>query len=76
MAEAYKAAESLRGEGDAEAIKIYADSYNKDPEFYKFLRTLDAYKNSFKDKTTVVLSADSEFLEYLNNSSPPEYTAE
>ena len=72
LAEAFKTAETLRGEGDAEAVKIYAESFNKDPEFYKFLRTLDAYKNSFEDKTTVILSADSEFLKYLSNPSANE----
>lgn len=66
LAEAYKTAETTRGEGDAEAVKIYAESFNKDPEFYKFLRTLDAYKITFKDKTTALLSADSEFLKYLS----------
>lgn len=66
LAEAYKTAETTRGEGDAEAVKIYAQSFNKDPEFYKFLRTLDAYKITFKDKTTALLSADSEFLKYLS----------
>ncbi len=72
LAEAYKTAETTRGEGDAEAVKIYAQSFNKDPEFYKFLRTLDAYKITFKDKTTALLSADSEFLKYLSNPSASE----
>ncbi len=72
LAEAYKTAETTRGEGDAEAVKIYAQSFNKDPEFYKFLRTLDAYKITFKDKTTALLSADSEFLKYLSNPSVSE----
>ena len=72
LAEAYKTAETTRGEGDAEAVKIYAQSFNKDPEFYKFLRTLDAYKITFKDKTTALLSADSEFLKYLSNPSANE----
>jgi len=72
LAEAYKTAETTRGEGDAEAVKIYAQSFNKDPEFYKFLRTLDAYKITFKDKTTALLSADSEFLKYLSNPSVNE----
>jgi len=72
LAEAYKTAETTRGEGDAEAVKIYAQSFNKDPEFYKFLRTLDAYKITFKDKTTALLSADSEFLKYLSNPSAGE----
>jgi membrane protease subunit HflC len=66
LAEAYKTAQILKGEGDAEALKIYAESFNQDPEFYKFLRTLEAYKNTFKDKTTLLLSSESEFLKYLN----------
>jgi len=66
LAEAYKTAQTLKGEGDAEAVKIYAESFNQDPEFYKFLRTLEAYKNSLKDKTTILLSPESEFLKYLS----------
>jgi membrane protease subunit HflC len=65
LAEAYKAAQILKGEGEAEAVKIYAESFNQDPEFYKFYRTLEAYTKTFKDKTTVLLSTDSEFLKYL-----------
>lgn len=67
LAEAYKTAQVLKGEGEAESIKIYAESFNQDPEFYKFYRTLEAYRKTFKDKTTVLLSTDSEFLKYLNN---------
>jgi membrane protease subunit HflC len=66
LAEAYKTAQILKGEGDAEAVKIYAESFNQDPEFYKFYRTLEAYRKTFKEKTTVLLSTDSEFLKYLN----------
>ncbi|MBU4046958.1 protease modulator HflC [bacterium] len=66
LAEAYKTVQTLKGEGDAEAIKIYAESFNQDPEFYKFYRTLEAYRKTFKDKTTVLLSTDSEFLKYLS----------
>jgi len=65
LAEAYKIAQTLRGEGEAESIKIYAESFNQDPEFYKFYRTLEAYRKTFKDKTTVLFSTDSEFLKYL-----------
>lgn len=65
LAEAYKAAQILKGEGEAESIKIYAESFNQDPEFYKFYRTLEAYRLTFKDKTTVLLSTDNEFLKYL-----------
>jgi membrane protease subunit HflC len=65
LAEAYKTAQTLKGEGEAESIRIYAESFNQDPEFYKFYRTLEAYRKTFKDKTTVLLSTDSEFLKYL-----------
>jgi len=65
LAEAYKNAQILKGEGDAEAIKIYAESFNQNPEFYSFIRTLEAYKNTLNEKTTIVLSVDSEFLKYL-----------
>lgn len=66
LAEAYKTAQTLKGEGEAEAVRIYAESFNQDPEFYKFYRTLEAYKNTFREKTTVLLSTDSEFLKYLS----------
>jgi len=66
LAEAYKTAQILKGEGEAESIRIYAESFNQDPEFYKFYRTLEAYRKTFKDKTTVLLSTDSEFLKYLS----------
>lgn len=66
LAEAYKTAQTLRGEGDAEAIKIYAESFNQNPEFYKFFRSLEAYKISLKDQTTILLSPESEFLKYLS----------
>lgn len=65
LAEAYKAAQILKGEGEAESVKIYAESFNQDREFYKFYRTLEAYRLTFKDKTTVLLSTDNEFLKYL-----------
>jgi len=65
LAEAYKTAQTLKGEGEAESIRIYAESFNQDPEFYKFYRTLEAYRVTFIDKTTVLLSTDSEFLKYL-----------
>ena len=67
--EAYRKAEELRGAGDAEAAKIYAEAYSKDPEFYRFSRSLTAYKESFKDKTDMLLvEPDSEFFRYLKDS--------
>ncbi len=63
--EAYKTAEEIKGKADAEAISIYADAYNRDPEFYSFLKTLDTYKNTIDDETTVIFSSDSEYFEYF-----------
>ena len=68
LAESYRQAEKLKGEGDAEAIKIYAQAFEKDPEFYSFVRTLEAYQKSLRKGTTIVLPGDSEFFQYL---SPP-----
>ncbi len=68
LADSYKDAEKLRGEGDAGAIRIYADAFEKDPEFYGFVRTLEAYEKSLQSNTTVVLPSDSEFFQYM---SPP-----
>ncbi|MFC2099969.1 protease modulator HflC [Candidatus Bipolaricaulota bacterium] len=65
LAEARKAAEKIRGEGDAEALEIYADAYNQDPEFYRFWRTLESYRLSLVNDTRIILSTDSEYLEFL-----------
>jgi membrane protease subunit HflC len=66
LAESYKDAEKLNGEGDAEAIKIYAQAFEKDAEFYSFVRTLEAYEKSLGEGTTIVLPSDSEFFQYFN----------
>ncbi|GIU45242.1 protease modulator HflC [Shewanella algidipiscicola] len=69
IAEAERKALSVRGEGDAIAAKIYADAYNKDPEFYSFLRSLEAYKASFSSGSNVmVLEPDSDFFKYMKRS--------
>lgn len=65
LAEAYKRAEQIKGEAEAQAMRIYADAYKQDPEFYRFMRTLEAYKKVLNDKTTVILSADSELMKLL-----------
>jgi len=63
LAQASKEAETLRGEGDGKAARIYADSFGKDPEFFEFYRTMQAYRKTLnKDTTTLILSPDSEFL--------------
>ena len=65
LAEAYRESEELRGAGDAKAFKVYADAYRQDPHFFEFTRSMEAYKKTFKDKSTLVMSPDSEFLRYL-----------
>jgi len=65
LAEAYKTSEELRGDGDAKAFKLYATAYRQDPKFFEFTRTMEAYKKSFKENSTVVMSPDSEFFKYL-----------
>lgn len=68
LAQATRDSEKLRGEGDAIAAKIYADAYNKDPEFYAFYRSMEVYKNAMKNgDTSMVLSPDSEFFKYFEN---------
>ena len=63
LAEAYKKAEQLRGEGDAESTRIYAEAFGQDPEFYEFTRSLKAYVETFENKSDVLLiDSNSEFL--------------
>jgi modulator of FtsH protease HflC len=67
-ANAYRDAELLRGEGDAKATAIYASAYNKDPEFYAFVRSLNAYRKSFSAKDDlIVVDPKSEFFRYLKD---------
>ncbi|MBI3995061.1 MAG: protease modulator HflC [Nitrospirae bacterium] len=65
LAEAYKTSQTMMGEGDAKAFKIYAQAYRQDVEFFEFMRTMEAYKKTLDKETTLVLSPDSEFLKYL-----------
>ena len=65
LAKAYEEAQATRGQGDAEGIKIYADAYGKGPEFYSFLRSLDAYEKSVDKQSTVVLSTGSDLFKYF-----------
>ena len=69
LADAYRDSQIIRGEGDALAAEIYANAYNKDPEFYAFYRSIDAYKKSMgKQGDVLILDPNSEFFRYLNNS--------
>lgn len=65
LADAYKSAELLRGDGDALAFKAYAQAYRQDPKFFELTRTMEAYRKSLNKGTTLVLTPDSEFFHYL-----------
>lgn len=68
VAEAERDAQRLRGEGDAEAARIYAEAANRDPAFFAFQRSLDAYRASFRDgQSVIVLDKDDPFLQYLKS---------
>ena len=70
LADAYREGQMLRGEGDARAAETYANAYTKDPEFYAFYRSIDAYRNSMgKAGDILVLDPNNEFFRYLNQSS-------
>ena len=66
LANAYKEAEEIKGEGEAKAVDIYARAFSKDPEFYEFYRSLEAYKKIIDKKTTLVLPSNSNLFETLN----------
>jgi len=69
LAEAYRTAQKTKGEGDAKASALYAAAFGRNPEFYSFYRSLEAYKQTFKDKGDVmVLDPSSAFFKYLKSS--------
>jgi len=70
LADANRDSEKIRGEGDAQAAEIYANAYNRDPEFYAFYRSMNAYKQSVgRSNDLLVLDPNNEFFRYLNQSS-------
>ncbi|RUO35615.1 protease modulator HflC [Aliidiomarina sanyensis] len=72
LADAEREARQIRGEGDAEAARIYATSYGQDSEFYAFIRSMEAYRKAFGDGDSVlVLSPDSEFFQYFGQMNRP-----
>ena len=71
LAKAYEDAQKTRGAGDAEAAHIYSEAYKKDPEFFSFYRSLQAYRDSLDNNDQVlVLEPDSEFFKYFNTMKP------
>jgi membrane protease subunit HflC len=73
IADAYRQAQMIRGEGDAQAAKIYADAYSKAPDFFRLVRSLEAYKKMLNKQSVVVMSADSDLLKYLNGACLAEH---
>lgn len=68
--EAYKTAQEVMGKADAESTTLYALAYNKDPEFYSFVKSLDVYQNVMDNKSFLLLSTDSDFLRYFKGYNP------
>ncbi|MBF0252484.1 MAG: protease modulator HflC [Candidatus Omnitrophica bacterium] len=66
---AYKTAEEIRGEADAATIKIYAEAYKNDPDFYSFIKTLETYRDTIGGETTLMLTTDSDYFKYLKKIS-------
>ena len=58
--------QKIKGDADAQATKIYADTYGKAPEFYNFIKSLETYKNTIDSTTSLILSTDNIYLKYLN----------
>ena len=70
LAEAEREAQMLRGQGEASAAQIYAQAFGKNPEFFTFVRSLDAYKNSFSNKNDIlVVEPESDFFKYMKSTS-------
>ena len=67
---AYRKVQEIQGRGDAQATLIYGQAYNRDPEFYAFLRTLESYREGEHDNSLLVLTTDSDFYKYLKNAAP------
>lgn len=65
--EAYRTSEEIRGKADAQTTKIYADAYNKDPNFYSFIKTLETYRETIDEDTTLILTTDSDYYKYLKS---------
>jgi membrane protease subunit HflC len=69
LSQAYREAQQLMGEGDAEAIRIYGEAFQRDPEFYRFIRTLETYEKTIDANTTLIMPSNAEILRYLNSGT-------
>ena len=66
--DAYRRSQEIKGRADGEAANIYAGAYNKNPSFYRFMRTMEIYKETLDDETVLVLSTEGEFLKFLGTT--------
>ena len=67
---AYRRAQEVRGEADAEATRVYGEAFDQDPEFFAFFRTLEAYKESQSPESVMILTTDSDYYRYLKDVAP------
>jgi modulator of FtsH protease HflC len=72
---AYRRVQEVQGHADAEATRIYGRAYNKNPEFYAFLRTLESYKEKTNPNSVLILTTDSDFYQYIKNAKPGQEQA-
>ncbi len=72
---AYRRVQEIRGKADAEATRVYAKSYNRNPEFYAFLRTLEVYGEGSNKNSVAILTTDTDFYRYLKSANPPGATS-
>jgi membrane protease subunit HflC len=68
---AYRKVQEIQGMADAEATQIYGHAYNRDPEFYSFLQTLESYKESANPNSVMLLTTNSDFYKYMKSAAPP-----
>ncbi len=66
LAESYRQAQTIKGKAEAEAVRIYASAFRRDPQFYDFIRTLETYKKVIDEETTIILRSNSELFKYLD----------
>jgi modulator of FtsH protease HflC len=74
LADAYKQAQSIKGDGDGQAASIAADAYGRDPQFYQFYQSMQAYRNSFKPNDVVVVDSSSDFFRFMRGPNGGETT--
>jgi modulator of FtsH protease HflC len=67
---AYRRVQEIQGKGDAEATRVYGDSFGRNPEFYAFLRTLEVYREKSNKNSVAILTTDSDFYRYLKQAAP------